>query len=80
MEYFVMISWDVQMENFAVRKFLKVMTYSNPWIYMSLINVVSIYVVKFFVSSNFNLRCHSIYVACFWNQLRRKPRDYCKFI
>ena len=35
--------------------------YSNPSIYFASINVVLIYVVKFFVTSNCNLRCQSIY-------------------
>ena len=46
------------------------MEYSNPSIYDVLINAVSVYVVKFLVPSNFNMRCHSIYFAFFWNQLR----------
>ena len=66
MEYFIRISCDVQTENFAVRKSLKVMKYSNPSIYVASINVVSIYVIKFDVSSNFNLRRHWIYFAIFW--------------
>ena len=36
---------------------------SNPSIYIALINVVPIYVVKFFVPSNINLRRLLIYVA-----------------
>ena len=44
------------------------------------INVVSIYVVKFIVPSNFNLRSYNIYIAFFSNQLRHKSRGYCKFI
>ena len=54
--------------------------YSIPSIYVASINVVSIYAVKFFVPSNFNMCLHSILIAFFWNQLRRNSRDYCKFI
>ena len=60
--------------------FFSLHSYSIPSISIASINVVSIYVVKFFVPSNFNLCRHSIYVAFFWNQLRRKSRNYCKFI
>ena len=34
--------------------------YSNPSFYVASINVLSNYVVKLFVSSNFNLSRHSI--------------------
>ena len=50
--------------------------YSNPSVYVGSINVVSIYVVKFFIASNFNLRRHSIYIAFFGT---KKSRGYCKF-
>ena len=39
--------------------------YSNFSVYVASINIFSIYVVKVFVSSNFNLRRHSIYIAFF---------------
>ena len=39
--------------------------YSYPWIYVASINVVSIYVVKFFIPCNFILYCNSIYDAFF---------------
>ena len=41
------------------------MLYSKPSTYVASINVVSIYVVKFFVPYNFNLCCHSNYGAFF---------------
>ena len=39
--------------------------YNNPSIYVASINVASIYVIKFWVLSNFKLRRSSIYVAFF---------------
>ena len=79
-------SWNFEYESTILQRNYSWFTvtliykYSNPSIYVASIKVVSIYVAKFFVPSNFNLRRDSIYVACFWNQLRRKSRDYCKFV
>ena len=43
--------------------------YSSPSIYVASINIVWIYVVKLYVSSNFNLPRHSIYIVFFFLEL-----------
>ena len=54
---------NIYIRNWSVQIFSQ--DYSNPSTYVASINVVSIYVVKFCIPSNFNLRRHSIYVTHF---------------
>ena len=51
--------------------------YSNPSTYVASINVVSIYIVKFFVYPDFNLCRHLIYIAFFRNMNRSVLQKVC---